>query len=283
MYYREWLFFFFYKNINFFRIKNININYIDNFICKNLLYYKFKNKNKIYLDFFLSYKDLFLLNNFLLKILNYENIEYINKYTYFYGLKIFINNKVFVPRIETECLIDFILNYIKNNRFYKILDLGSGSGNISLVLSKLIEKSKVLGIDINLDSILLSKINKNRLNINNVNFKLNNWYYFSSNYLYDIIISNPPYININDFNYINNNILYENFNSIFSKNNGLYDIYYIINNFSKFLKSNGLLILEHFNNHKKIKYIFKKTKKFKKIYSLKDFNNIYRFTFGIKY
>ncbi|BBA85205.1 release factor glutamine methyltransferase [endosymbiont of Sipalinus gigas] len=261
-----------------FNISNYNyylysiLSYVNNIPLDNLFLYKYN---------YLLNKNLLIMNNLLSKVIRNIPIEfYINK-IYFWSYFFEINNNSFIPRIETECLIDFILNYIDNNKFYNILDLGTGVGNIAICLSKNIKKSYTIGIDINLNSIELARKNSLNLNSKNIHFILCDWFNFNSKIKFDIIVSNPPYISLNELNLCNKSILYEPKKSLISNNSGLYDIKYLINKFYNFLKDNGLIIFEHgFNQDYLIKLLL--SSKFKIFNKLKDNNNIKRFSYGIK-
>ena len=87
----------------------------------------------------------------------------------FYGLDLLVDKRALIPRYETEILVDLIINDNSNNK--KILDIGTGSGAISLALSKNLKDSKIIGVDISKNAIDLANENKIKLNINNVEFK----------------------------------------------------------------------------------------------------------------
>ncbi|WP_420896070.1 methyltransferase [Candidatus Nardonella dryophthoridicola] len=174
--------------------------------------YFFKNNsinNKITIN------KIFILNKYIIKLINDYPIEYIFKKVNFFSINIKINNNIFIPRIETELLINFINNYIIKNNIYKILDIGTGSGIIPIILLKNNKNLYINAIDINLYSIIISRINAKKIltikNNKKIKFILYDIlkYHIINNIKYDIIISNPPYISYKNLNICSNNIFYE--------------------------------------------------------------------------
>lgn len=131
-------------------------------------------------------------------IKNNKPLQYVMGKVNFYGNKFYINENVLIPRFETEELVENTIEYIKKYFQYpvKILDLGSGSGVIGLTIKNKIPDSEITLVDISTAALEVSKINSKNLNIDatfihsdmleNINEK------------YDIIISNPPYIKIDE-------------------------------------------------------------------------------------
>ncbi len=104
-----------------------------------------------------------------------------------------INSNTFSPRKETELLIDIIIDMKLNPKY--ILELGTGSGAISIALMKNFPQAKCIATDINLKSLELAKQNaKNNNVLNQINFICCNWLDIFVNFEFDIILANPPYI-----------------------------------------------------------------------------------------
>ena len=98
-------------------------------------------------------------------------LQYIIGYVEFFGLKLTVNANVLIPRPETELLVEKIVNDYSNSESIRILDIGSGSGNISIAISKNIKNSNVLGIDISEKALEVAKQNaKNNLVQDNIEF-----------------------------------------------------------------------------------------------------------------
>ncbi|WMY97753.1 MAG: peptide chain release factor N(5)-glutamine methyltransferase [Arsenophonus sp.] len=220
--------------------------------------------------------------NFLLKkrYIGYP-ISYITKKKEFWSIPIYVSKKTFIPRPETESLVEQSLILINNNKKNKILDLGTGTGAISLALAKELKKSQITGVDISHHAIKIAKYNSRLLKIKNVNFYQSNWFSkISKNSKFNIIVSNPPYISSSNVSLELNDIRFEPKIALISKNNGLKDIEIIINNATFYLKNKGWLLIEHSEFQKKrVQFLFRKYK-YKNILSIKDYNNFDRITIG---
>lgn len=129
-------------------------------------------------------------------------LQYIVGNVEFYGLKLIVNENVLIPRPETELIVERIINESDKSANLKILDIGSGSGNISLSLSKNLPNSKVIAIDISENALAVAKQNA-ELNLlqERVEFRLFDIMKDGLNSLgkYDLIVSNPPYVSENDY------------------------------------------------------------------------------------
>ena len=126
-------------------------------------------------------------------------IQYIIGSTEFYGLNFKVNSNVLIPRPETEELVDLILKHYKAIEHLKILDVGTGSGCIAVVLGKQLNNAEVFAVDISGEAIKTAKENAlaNGVDVSFANTdildvnKRNLWFV---DVTFDIIVSNPPYI-----------------------------------------------------------------------------------------
>lgn len=191
----------------------------------------------------------------------------------FYGLDLLVDKRALIPRYETEILVDLIINDNSNNK--KILDIGTGSGAISLALSKNLKDSKIIGVDISKNAIDLANENKIKLNINNVEFKESD-IFSNIDEKFDIIVSNPPYINKEDFEKLDNKLYYEPQNALYGGEDGLYFYKKIIKNAKSFLNKNGKIYLEIGYNQKDSISNLLEEYGYKQIKSYKDFNDFDR-------
>jgi release factor glutamine methyltransferase len=129
-------------------------------------------------------------------------LQYIVGNVEFYGLKLIVNEQVLIPRPETELLVEKIINESDKSANLKILDIGSGSGNISLSISKNLQNSKVIGIDLSERALEVAKLNAELNTLQErVEFRLFDIMKDDLNSLgkYDLIVSNPPYVSENDY------------------------------------------------------------------------------------
>ena len=176
---------------------------------------------------------------------NERPIQYILGYTYFYKRKFIVNKNVLIPRFETEELVYHALKIIKENDYKNIADIGSGSGNINITLKLENENLNIMGLDISKDALDVSKENAFNLNAN-INYYESDLlsYLIDNNIKVDLIISNPPYIDINDNevdDIVRNN---EPSLALFASDNGLYNYKKMIDDSKKVLNKKGSILFE---------------------------------------
>ena len=174
-----------------------------------------------------------------------EPIAYLVEKKDFWNYEFVIKNGILIPRPETEIIVRESLKLAQNKKCLKVLDVGVGSGCILLSILKEKKNFYGVGIDLSKKCIDLSKINSQRLAIKNrVKFyksDIDNFNYGK----YDLIISNPPYINKYDYRYLKKDI--KNFEPRMALDgglDGLSEIRKLIKKSSELIKRNGKLILE---------------------------------------
>ncbi len=197
----------------------------------------------------------------------------------FYGNRILVNENVLIPRFETETLIEKTNDYIKNLKFKSssLLELGTGSGCISISLKKLNPKLEITAIDISRKALCLAKKNAkiNKVKINFINKDL-----FKLNLLnkYDILISNPPYL-IKGEN-IDSKTEYEPSIALYADESGLNFYIKIFEIAKESLNKKFLIALEiDEDRSSELKKIAKNFFKTAKIKLEKDLNNKDRYLF----
>jgi protein-(glutamine-N5) methyltransferase, release factor-specific len=142
----------------------------------------------------ISEEKLIKLKFILEELTKNEPIQYITKNAYFYGLNFYVNEKVLIPRQETNELVDWVLMSVTHSKPIKILDIGTGSGCIAITLKKNLPLSEVFAIDISNEAIQIAQknANDNEVEINFLQKNILEINDLKSNF--DIIISNPPYV-----------------------------------------------------------------------------------------
>lgn len=185
----------------------------------------------------------FLLLNEYLE--NKRPIQYILGYTYFYKRKFIVNSNVLIPRFETEELVYNALKIIEENNYHRVVDVGSGSGNISITIKKEKENIEVIGLDISKKALEISRLNAEKLDAKISFYESNLLEYLVVNKIkVDLIISNPPYIDIVDEEVeeiVKNN---EPHLALFASDNGLYNYKNIIDNAYLILNPKGAILFE---------------------------------------
>jgi len=125
----------------------------------------------------------------------HEPIEYITNKASFYGEDFYVDERVLIPRPETEILINKVILTCKDIKAPHIVEIGCGSGIISIMLSKLLEDAKVIALDISKDAIEVAKINAQALHVKqNLEFIQSDLLSNLKLEKFDILVSNPPYI-----------------------------------------------------------------------------------------
>ena len=176
------------------------------------------------------------------KLLKQYPIQYLIGYVNFYGYKICVNENVLIPRYETEFLVEKTINYAKKifNKRIDILDIGTGSGAISIALSKNID-SNITACDISKKALDVAKKNAK---LNNVDIKFVESDLFNNIVgNFDIIISNPPYIAY-DEEIMDSVKKYEPHEALFASDNGLYFYKEIIKKAKNYLNKKFIMAFE---------------------------------------
>ena len=190
----------------------------------------------------------------------------------FYGRLFYVNKHTLIPRPDTELIIDIVLNGYKNQKGLKILDLGTGSGVIGITLALEMIEPDITICDICPDALKVVSQNLQRFNIKNIKSIQSNWFQNIIQKNFDLIVSNPPYIDANDSHLTQPSIIYEPKKALVSKNKGLADIAVIINESKKYLRKEGRIIIEHgFDQANQIQNFFL-TEQYDNIFSHKDIN-----------
>lgn len=247
------------------------------FYLKEKLFLKHKdiylNKEKIFTD-----SEDILIENFIKKKQEGIPLDYILNSTKFYEEEFYVDERVLIPRPETELLVDYINNY-DFPRKIKILDAGTGSGCIGISIAIKNPKFEVYGSDYAIDSLNVAKINKKNLDVANFHLIQADWLCCFDEKSFDVIISNPPYIAEEDPHL--NDLKHEPYQALVASNHGLGDIQKITQQSTKILKREGMLIFEHgFNQSNDVKNIFEENG-FTNIKLIKDFQNHPRATLGM--
>ena len=138
------------------------------------------------------------LNNWINQRINRKPLQYITGYTEFYGNKISVSPNVLIPRPETERVVDIALDCIKEFRKPKILDVGTGSGCISIAIAKERRDADILSIDISEEALTKAIYNAKLNNVNSITFSKTDFLNEFPKEQFDLIISNPPYISKNE-------------------------------------------------------------------------------------
>ncbi len=217
---------------------------------------------------------LALLKKWIKKRLKRMPLQYITGVTEFYGNKYFLNDDVLIPRPETERLVDISLDCINKLSHPRILEVGTGSGCISISIALMRGDAKILSIDISQNALNKAQENSDYHKTNNVKFLNLDFLKEIPSERFDIIVSNPPYIPLEEMKNIMIDVKeYEPKIALTDFNDGLvfYDRFADLG--SKLLKKEGWMVLEvGIDDHpEKVTKLFK-SKGYSNIELVSDYN-----------
>ena len=227
-------------------------------------------------------RDLDYFDNLIQQRAKSKPIAQIIKKKDFWKYEFIVNNNVLIPRPDTEILIEQALKLVKNKNRLQILDIGIGSGCILMSILK--EKKNFIGtgIDISNKSLQISKVNGQKLRINNrLRLFKSNIDNFNTG-KYDLIVSNPPYIKKSNLKCLEKDIGFEPKQALDGGLDGLSEIRKVINKSSELIKRSGHFIIEiGFDQKNKVKKILR-DKGFYIKKTVKDLSNHDRCIVSIK-
>ncbi|WP_321160330.1 peptide chain release factor N(5)-glutamine methyltransferase [Marinomonas rhodophyticola] len=151
-----------------------------------------------------------------------------------------------IPRADTERLVEVALSVLDINKANRILDLGTGTGAIALALAAELPNANVVGVDLIEDAVALAKRNASRNHISNVRFVQSSWFdVLDTSESFDLIVSNPPYIDSNDEHLSQGDVRFEPKSALVADKQGMADIEHIIQQAPDYMAPNAYLVFEH--------------------------------------
>ncbi len=242
------------------------------------------------LDLYLNYElplcaiELQTLKSQIRRLLKGEPLQYILGWTQFLQYKILLNKKVFIPRPETEYMVNFIINKLKSQQTQemKILDIGCGSGAISVALADFFKKASVLAIDIDTNALLQTEENAKLHNLDNIKTMNLDILKQIPKDTFDLIVSNPPYISLQEYKRLPRNVLKEPSISLTDNADGFSFFRCFASIFPKILSNVGSFFLEvGWDQADEVEKIF--TEKAFPVNIEKDFQGIKRIVYSIRF
>ncbi len=175
-----------------------------------------------------------------------EPIAYISGEKEFWSLLLKVSPATLIPRPDTEILVERVLEQFGDNSNISCLDLGTGTGAIALALASENPTWKIDAIDFNADAVQLAQLNAKNLKLTQVNIFQSDWFaQVKTDKNFNIIVSNPPYIDVEDENLTQGDVRFEPASALVANEQGLADIRHIAQVSRQFLTSQGALFFEH--------------------------------------
>ena len=246
-------------------------------------------------DYQLSATELAQFNVGVTKMQQGTPLAYLTGKQEFWSLDFKVNEHTLIPRPDTEVLVEQVLEWINNQPVddsseqiltssnKRLLDLGTGSGCIAISLAHELKKAswQVVAVDFSAEALEVAKYNATTNKVHNIELVQSIWYSELSTdntQLFDVIVSNPPYIDEADEHLAG--LLAEPISALSAPNHGLADIEHIVQQASKYLRVDGLLAIEHgYDQGLAVRQLFADNS-FDNIQTIKDFGDNDRVTLG---
>ena len=209
-------------------------------------------------------------------------IAYLTGTREFWSRDFTVTRDVLIPRPDTELLIELSLELIPKNYALNLIDLGTGSGIIAVTLAAERPNAQVTAVDASLAALAVARHNARQYQLTNIEFYQSDWFANVPKLLFDLVISNPPYIDSDDEHLQQGDVRFEPKTALIAEDQGLSDIQIIADKARGYLKPAGHLLIEHgYNQAPQVQAIFNALA-YDKVQSCLDLSGQPRVTCGQK-
>jgi release factor glutamine methyltransferase len=174
-----------------------------------------------------------------------EPIAYITGEKEFWSLSLKVSQAVLIPRPETETLVEFVLDRFSKRARMRIADLGTGSGAIACALAAEHPDWNIVATDNSAAALKIATTNASTLELDNIHFIQGSWFEPIEGRVFDLIISNPPYVADDDCHLTQADVRFEPLNALAAGAEGLDAIHILTRRAGDYLDTDGWLIIEH--------------------------------------
>lgn len=228
------------------KLEGTNVQEIQaksNILVQN--YFKISKADLHIKDIPLSAKDITHLDSMFAQLFQNKPVQYITGETYFYNDKFLTPPGVFIPRPETELLVDCAVEFLsKSKDSLKIIDFCTGSGCILLSIAKKFPNHEYIGLDKSELAIKTAEKNRKSLGLKNVQFFNQDIFEYNKSKA-DLLLCNPPYLAKHEIDSLEKSVRdYDPLSALTDFKNGTSFYKYLISNFNKLVKKNGIMLLE---------------------------------------
>ena len=208
-------------------------------------YFKISKADLHIKDIPLSAKDIINLDSMFAQLFQNKPVQYIIGETYFYNDQFLTPPGVFIPRPESELLVDCAVEFLsKSKDNLKIIDFCTGSGCILLSIAKKFPKHKYIGLDKSELAIKTAEKNRKLLGLKNIQFFNQDIFKYNQSKA-DLLLCNPPYLAKHEIESLEQSVRdYDPLSALTDFKNGTSFYKYLISNFNKLVKKNGIMLLE---------------------------------------
>ncbi len=210
---------------------------------------------KAYPERELNEEEKFKFDQLLERRVKGEPVAYLIGHKEFWSHEFLVTPDVLIPRADTELLVELVLEQIEGQSDLRILDLCTGSGAIALSIAAERPDLVILATDNSPEALKIAQQNAKNLQINNVDFALGNLFeavISQPNKLFNLILSNPPYVAQFDPHLMQGDLRFEPKNALIGGVDGMEFLRLIINQAAEYLLPNGILLVEHGYNQEQL-------------------------------
>ena len=257
-------------------INNLKQNNIENSTLKvKILLANILNVKKEYLlihsEEEVKQEDKIKYENNINELIKGKPLQYITNKQEFMGLNFYVDENVLIPQPDTEILVEKAIEIAETTQKNKILDMCTGSGCIAISLAKNINNAQIIATDISNNALNVANKNAINHNVENKIKFINSDMFNNIEEKFDIIVSNPPYIETVTINKLEIEVQNEPHLALDGGIDGLKFYMIIANNAFKYLNENGYLLLEiGYNQQESVTQLLQDTGKYKNIETIKD-------------
>ncbi len=184
------------------------------------------------------------LDELLARRVHGEPVAHLTGVREFWSLPLFVSSATLIPRPDTECLVEQALARLPVTPC-RILELGTGTGAIALALASERPDCEIVALDLIPDAVALAQRNADYLGMRNVTIRQSNWFSALDAQRFDLIVSNPPYIDAADPHLNQGDVRFEPLTALVAADNGLACLRLLVEEGRAFLAPGGWLLLEH--------------------------------------
>jgi release factor glutamine methyltransferase len=174
-----------------------------------------------------------------------EPIAYLTGKREFWSMEFNVTPATLIPRPETELLVEKALEHIPHDAAWTVADLGTGSGAIALAIAKERPRCHVIATDNSRAALEVARSNARKFGLTSIEYREGDWFVPLVGQIFDVIVSNPPYIRAGDPHLKEGDVRFEPATALVSGTDGLDAIRHIALHAREFLKPDGWLLFEH--------------------------------------